>query len=266
MKNSKIFTRAFFVLIALVLAAGCTASPSLSVASGSSLPDSVQPAQPAYQTGTGGSSSSQGITVVGIGTATGTPDMAQVNVGVETEAVDVQKAVNDNQTKMTALLAALKAQGIDSKDIRTSNYSVYTERVTPPASSAEVSSDQMLYHVTNQVDVTVRDVNQIGDVLDKAVAAGANNIYGVNFSVENTAKLEADARAKAVADGRARAEELAQLNGVQLGDVLTVSEVVGSSPYPMDYSAKGMGGGGGTPVQPGELEMSVSIQITYAVK
>ena len=123
----------------------------------------------------------------------------------------------------------------------------------------------MIYHVTNQVDVTVRDVNQLGDVLDKAVAAGANNIYGVNFSVEDTAKLEADARAKAVADAKARAQELAQLNGVQLGEVLSVSEVIGGSAFPMDYGAKGMGGGG-TPVQPGELEMSLSIQITYAVK
>jgi len=111
----------------------------------------------------------------------------------------------------------------------------------------------------------VRDVNQLGDVLDKAVAAGANNIYGVNFSVEDTAKLETDARAKAVADAKSRAEELAQLNGLQLGEVLSVSEVIGGSAFPMDSAAKGMGGGG-TPVQPGELEMSLSIQITYAVK
>jgi uncharacterized protein len=111
----------------------------------------------------------------------------------------------------------------------------------------------------------VRDVNQLGDVLDKAVAAGANNIYGVNFSVEDTSKLEADARAKAVANAKSRAESLAQLNGVQLGEVLSVSEVIGGSAYPMDYGVKGLGGGG-TPVQPGELEMSLSIQITYAVK
>jgi hypothetical protein len=112
----------------------------------------------------------------------------------------------------------------------------------------------------------VRDVNQIGDVLDKAVAAGANNIYGVNFSVEDTAKLEADARAKAVADAKSRAESLAQLNGLQLGEVLTVSEVVGGAVPLYREAAMGLGGGGSTPVQPGELEMSASIQITYAVK
>ena len=75
----------------------------------------------------------------------------------------------------------------------------------------------MVYHVSNQVEVTVRDINQLGDVLDKAVAAGANNIYGVNFSVEDTAKLEADARAKAVADAKSRAESLAQTQWLAVG-------------------------------------------------
>ena len=209
--------------------------------------------------------SDRGITVVGIGKVTGKPDVAHVTVGIETQAPSLQTAVDDNKAKMTVLLDTLKKLGIADKDIQTSNFSVYTERVTPPTAGAEVSVDQMIYHVTNQVDVIVRDVNQLGDVLDKAVAAGANNIYGVNFSVEDTAKLETDARAKAVENAKVRAQELAQLNGLQLGEVLSVSEVIGGSAFPMDSAAKGMGGGG-TPVQPGELEMSLSIQITYAVK
>lgn len=205
------------------------------------------------------------ITVVGTGKVTGKPDIARVTVGVETQAPLLQQAVDENKAKMSALLDTLKKLGLADKDIRTSNYSVYTERVPSPTSGAEASANQMIYHVTNQVEVTVRDVNQIGDALDKAVAAGANNIYGVNFSVEDTARLEADARAKAVADAKARAASLAQLNNVQLGDVLTVSEVVGGA-MPIYRDAVGLGGGGSTPVQPGELEMSFSIQITYAVK
>ncbi len=206
------------------------------------------------------------ITVVGIGKASGKPDIAHVTVGIETQAASLQLAVDDNKTKMNALLDTLKQLGLADKDIRTSNYSVYTERVASPAASAEASANQMIYHVTNQVDVTLHDVNRIGEVLDKAVAAGANNIYGVSFSVEDTAKLEADAREKAVADAKARATELAQLNGLQLGEVLTVSEVVGGAVPLYREAAMGMGGGGSTPVQPGELEMNMSIQITYAVK
>lgn len=221
-------------------------------------------AQPAAAS-TAEQTAARSVTVVGTGKVTGQPDIAHVTVGVETQAPLLQNAVDENKAKMSGLLDTLKKLGLADKDIRTSNYSVYTERVSPPAPGAEASANQMIYHVTNQVDVTVRDVNQIGDVLDKAVAAGANNIYGVNFSVEDTAKLEADARAKAVADAKARAESLAQLNGVQLREVLTMSEVVGGA-LPMSRAAVGLGGGGSTPVQPGELEMSFSIQITYAVK
>ncbi len=209
------------------------------------------------------------ITVVGVGKASGKPDIAHVTVGIETQAPSLQKAVDDNKAKMTGLLDTLKKLGLADKDIRTSNYSVYTERPTPPVApvATEGSVDQMIYHVTNQVDVTVRDVNQLGDVLDKVVAAGANNIYGVNFSVDDTTKLEADARANAVTDAKTRAASLAQLNGVQLGDVISVSEVInGPVAYPVDFGGKGIGGGGSTPVQPGELEISMSIQITYAVK
>jgi uncharacterized protein YggE len=115
----------------------------------------------------------------------------------------------------------------------------------------------------------VRDVNKLGDVLDKVVAAGANNVYGVSFSVDDTSKLEADARAKAVADAKARADSLARLTGVTLGDVVSVSEVIGG-PGPV-YEAARMSaaaglGGGGAPIQPGELEVNMSIQVTFAIK
>jgi uncharacterized protein YggE len=249
--------KVFYSLVVVVVIATLSVG-GLVLATG---PRSTQPIAQAA----GSTTSDRGITVVGIGKATGKPDIAHVTVGIETQAPSLQIAVDQNKAKMTVLLETLKKLGLVDKDIQTSNYSVYTERVTPPTPGAEVSTDQMIYHVTNQVDVIVRDVNQLGDVLDQSVAAGANNIYGVNFSVEDTAKLETDARAKAVENAKARAQELAQLNGLQLGEVLSVSEVIGGSAFPMDYGVKGMGGGG-TPVQPGELEMSLSIQITYAAK
>ena len=215
----------------------------------------------AGQVVSGTDTAARGITVVGEGKAAGQPDIAHVTVGVETQGASLQTAVDENKAKMNGLLASLKRQGLAEKDIRTSNFSVYTERMTAPDGSG---AGQLIYHVANQVEVTVRDVNQLGDILDKTVAAGANNIYGVTFNVEDTAKLEADARAKAVADAQARAADLAQLNGVQLGEVLSVSEVVGGA-VPLYRAAEGMGGGG-TSVQPGELEVSVSLQITYAIK
>ncbi len=258
--------KVFYGLVVLVAVAALSIGGlAFALASGSR---SAQPVAEAAGSTTG----ERTITVVGIGKASGKPDIAHVTVGIETQAPLLQKAVDDNKSKMTALLDTLKKLGLADKDIRTSNYRVYTERTTPPAAPVATeggasNTDQMIYHVTNQVDVVVRDVSKLGDVLDQAVAAGANNIYGVNFSVEDTAKLEADARTNAVADAKARAQSLAQLSGVQLSDVMSVSEVISNPVYPMDYnSAKGMGGGGSTPVQPGELEISTSIQVTYAVK
>ncbi len=225
-----------------------------------STPRSTQPVAEAAASTT----SEHSITVVGTGTASGAPDVAHITAGVETQAPSIQTAVSDNQTQMAALLDALKGLGIADKDLQTNNFSVYTEQ--KPASDGTAGNTQMIYHVTNQVQVTVRDVSQLGKVLDKAVAAGANNIYGVNFSVGDTTQLEAAARTKAVADAKSRAESLAQLNGVQLGDVISVSEVINNSGvYPALSAAKGLGGGG-TPIQPGELEVSMSVQITYAVK
>jgi hypothetical protein len=215
----------------------------------------------ATQAVAGEDTAARGITVVGIGKVTGKPDIARVTVGVETQGPSLQTAVDENKAKMNVLLDTLKQQGVAEKDMRTSNYSVYTERL---AASDGAGTNQLIYHVANQVEVTVRDVNQLGDVLDKAVAAGANNIYGVYFNVEDTAKLETDARAKAVADAQERAADLARLNGVELGEVLSVSEVIGGA-TPVYRVAEGMGGGG-TPVQPGELEVSVSLQITYAIQ
>jgi hypothetical protein len=205
---------------------------------------------------------------VGTGKASGTPDVANINIGVETVAASVQQAVNDNKAKMTKLLDALQSLGIADKDIQTSNYGVYTERQAVPVPDGKGDQGPVSYHVTNQVNVIVRDVNKLGDVLDKVVAAGANNIYGVNFSVADTSKLEDDARAKAIANAKDRAASLAKLTGVTLSDVMNVSEVLsGSGPvYGVMESAKMGLGGGGTPIQPGELEVNMSVQVTFAIK
>jgi uncharacterized protein YggE len=204
-----------------------------------------------------------------VGRASGTPDVARVNVGVETEAASVQQAVADNKAKMTQLLDALKALDIADKDIQTTNYGVYTQRQPVTGPDGKGGEGPTIYHVNNQVNVIVRDMSKLGDVLDKAVATGANNIYGVSFSVDDTSKLEVNARAKAIADAKARAEDLAKLTGVTLGDVVSVSEVMGGSGpiYEGARASAAMGlGGGGAPIQPGELEVNMSVQVTYAIK
>ena len=271
MSSRKRFYSAVLIVVAMLvvsLTVGCTAISTPAASAGSVKSEPLAGVtgggpvanQPAQSTG-------RGITVVGTGKAAGTPDVAHVNIGVETQADTVQQAVADNKAKMTKLLDTLKASGIADKDIQTTNYGVYTQR--EPGPEGKGSSGQTTYHVNNQVNVAVRDVTKLGDVLDKVVAAGANNVYGVNFSVADTTMLQSDARAKAFADAQARAESLAKLAGVSLGDVVSVSEVIGGyGPiYDSAYKTASAGlGGGGAPVQPGELEVNMSIQVTFAIK
>jgi hypothetical protein len=207
------------------------------------------------------------ITVVGKGTVTIKPDTAQATLGVETMGKNVKDATAESSATMEAIIKALTALGIAEKDIQTSGFSVWSER--NPAVEGRLS-DEVTYRVMNTVNVQVRDMDQVGAVLDAAIEAGANAVHGVSFYVDDTDKIESDARAKAVVDARAKAEELAKLNDVKVGVVISVSEVVGGSvPYSnfnmKDMAYAGMGGGAG-PISPGELDMSTTLQISYAIQ
>ena len=210
---------------------------------------------------------SRSITVVGQGKASGTPDVAHISIGVETSGASAQEAVNANRAQMTTLLQKIKAAGIADKDIQTSNFSIYANQQgkVEGMPSSGPGADVITYRVTNQVNLTVRDIAKLGDVLDQAVSAGANSVYGVSFEVDDPSKLEATAREKAVADAKVRAETLAKLNGVSVGQVLTISEAVGGV-GPLYERASAVGLGGGTPIQPGEFEVNLSVQVTYAIQ
>ena len=268
MLSRKVFYSAALAALVVLMAGyavySAAAAPVLPTGGG---PAALQPNAPVAQTG---GTAVRTITVVGTGKASGTPDVAHVTVGVEALGPSLQAVVDDNKTKMAALLAALKAQGIADKDIRTTNYNVYVENPQPPQPMVEGgkpgSTGPLTYHVTNQVDVTVRDIAKLGDVLDKAVAAGANNVYGVSFSVDDPTKLQGMARANAIADAKARAQDLAGLTGVTLGDVISVSEVIGGPTPVFAAAVEARSLAAPVPIQTGELEVNMNVQITYAIK
>jgi uncharacterized protein YggE len=207
------------------------------------------------------------ITVVGEGKVNAEPDVARINIGIEVVGDTVKDSSNQAADIMEMVIASLEAQAVTGKDIQTSGYNVWVER---PYGPEGMPSDQVRYHVGNTVIVTIRDLDKVGAVLDGTIEAGANNIYGVTFSVADPKPLMSEAREKAVADARAKAQELAELNGVALGQVLSISEVIVSGgTYVGDMRAaafaEGLGGGGG-PISPGELEMVTQLQITYAIQ
>jgi uncharacterized protein YggE len=202
------------------------------------------------------------IKVIGYGKALGQPDEAQVTVGVETFAPQVQDATAENEDVIAAILGALDDTGIASEDIQTSNYSLWAEQRYGDNGPEGIVG----YRVSNQVTVVIRDIDTVGDVLAAVTAAGANNIYGVQFSVADPAALEAEAREKALEDARQRAESLSELSGLTLGSMIAIDETLGQFPGP----ALPIGGGGGaaegsTSISPGQLSYQSQVQVTFAI-
>ena len=211
-------------------------------------------------------SSTETITVVGQGSVQIQPDVAQVSIGVETSAPTVSEAVDENDSKMQAILDALKALGVADKDIQTMNYSIQLNRYpeAAPLPGATDEAAQPVYQVSNMANVTIRNLDKVGDVLDAVVEAGANSIWGVSFSLDDPKPAQEEARVKAIADAEARAGALAELTGVTLGPVMSVSEVMGAGiPSPVVVERAAMGGGS---ISPGEVEISYQVQVSYFIE
>jgi hypothetical protein len=243
------------------------------------------------------------ITVVGRGEASGKPDIARTSLGVEATAATVDEAMNRTSARMKAIMDALRKLGIEDKDMQTQSFSVSVERPypppppmpiaeppapapapkatpkgakgatapavppPPPAAATLPAEPQPVYRVSNQIEVKIRDVSKAGKVLQAAVDAGANNVWGVNFQIEHPEPLEGEARTKAIADARARAEALAKLSGLKLGPVLSVSEEVGRGgpPMPMFASAEAKMAGE-PPMALGEVTVGTSIEVVFGVE
>ncbi len=208
------------------------------------------------------------LEVSGNGTVSLTPDIAYIYIGVHTDDPDLGKAVTDNNNQAQALVEALKNAGIDGKDIQTSNFSVYTNNSGYNNAPGQPANNGTYYSVDNSVYVTVRDLSNLGKILNTAVSSGANSINSISFDVADKTAAMAEARQKAMANASSLATELAQTGGLKLGEILNISY---SDNSPMPYY--GMGGGGAAaapnasvPIQPGQTQISVTVSVTYAIQ
>lgn len=201
------------------------------------------------------------ITVTGSAVVNGTPDQASIDLGVDVFAKSVSDSFATANNTLRDINDALLALGIAQEDIQTSNLSVYsTTRYTPEA------GDEAGYQISNTVSVTIRDVDQVDAVIDAAINAGATNMYGLNFSIKDAAPLETQARAAAVQQAQARAAELAGLLGVELGNVVSISETYGGTPvFAADMRAQAEGMGGGAFVTPGTSSVNVDVTLTFEI-
>ena len=200
------------------------------------------------------------ISVTGEATVSAPPDLAQVDGGVTSEAKTAREASEANNTAMGKVLLALKGAGIEEKDVQTSRLSLqpqYAPNRTGP--SAIVG-----YRASNRVTIRVRDVAKVAGVIDTLVGAGANEIGNINFMVQQASKWLDEARDKAVADARRKAEIYARAAGVTLGAPLSISEE--GSPGPMPYRKMSAGMVAAAPVAQGEEALSVTVSVSWAIK
>ena len=201
------------------------------------------------------------ITVSGEATISVAPDQAEIEAGVTSDAKTAREASEANNAAMGKLLLALKAASIDEKDIQTSRLSLQPQYAPNRSGPSPVVG----YQASNRVTVRLHDIIKVASTIDMLVGAGATNIGGIGFSVSNASKLLDDAREKAVADARRKAEIYAKAAGVTLGAPLGISEEGAPRPMPFHKMAAGMAASP-TPVAQGEETLQVTVSVSWAIK
>jgi uncharacterized protein YggE len=200
------------------------------------------------------------ISVTGEATVSVPPDLAEIDGGVTSEAKTAREASEANNAAMGKVLQALKGAGIEEKDIRTSRLSLQPQSAPNRSGPSAIAG----YRASNRVTIRVRDVTKVASVIDTLVGAGANEIGGINFVVSQASKLLDEARERAVADARRKAEIYAKAAGVTLGAPLSISEEGNSAPVPYRRMAAGMAAS--APVAQGEETLQVTVSVSWAIK
>lgn len=208
-----------------------------------------------------------GIAVSGLGTVNATPDVARINLGVEVTRNTVAEARTAAAEAMESVRASVKSNGVEDKDIRTQYVNIY-----PQYGPTDVRGQSTItgYTVSNQVQVTVRRIDNASKVLDDAVDAGgdAARVNGISFEVDDPTEFQNEARELAVQNARTKAEQLADAAGVELGPVRSLSESVSSGPVPVFERVAQAGGAldASTPIDPGQSEIQLVVNVTYDVR
>ena len=202
------------------------------------------------------------ITVTGSASVTLKADYARISVGVSSKAATVEQAANENNAAIFAVIEALKEAGVAEEDIATSNYSVYAEYDYASFGGQKLTG----YNVTNQLTVIIRDMAHIGATLDKATAAGANNIYNIEFLSTKADEAQDEATVYAVQDAMRRAKLLASAAGLNLGGIKSISDTVASYGIGTRSYASKLDAATGNSIQPDDTSVSASVTIVFELK
>jgi uncharacterized protein YggE len=200
------------------------------------------------------------IAVTGEATVSVPPDQAQIDGGVTSDAKTAREASDANNAAMGKVLLALKGAGIEDKDYQTSRLSLQPQYAPNRADPSPIVG----YRASNRVTIRLRDVTKVANVIDVLAGAGANDIGGIHFMVAQASKHLDEAREKAIADARRKAEIYARAAGVTLGEPISISEEGAPTPLFRGKTAAPMAAG--APVAQGEETLSVTVHVSWAIK
>ncbi|PSJ63561.1 SIMPL domain-containing protein [Pseudaminobacter soli (ex Li et al. 2025)] len=208
----------------------------------------------------------QRIVVTGEGEKSVAPDLALLSLSVMREAKTAREALDANNDAMAAVIAAMKAAGIEDRDMQTSGIQIiprYNYNNKPDGSQ---EAQLIAYQVTNTLSVRVRDLAKAGDILDKSVSLGVNQGGGITFTNNDPSAALTEARKMAVKNAIDKAKVLSEAAGVQLGRVLEISDqTFQPRPMPMAKSVA-YDSAGAVPVQAGENSYNVQVNVTFEIK
>jgi len=208
----------------------------------------------------------ESISVSGFGDATGVPDIATVQLAVEIKAPTIGEGLELSNQTVEQVMQALIGMGIAERDLQTTGFNVWPEDLWDNQTGQPTG--ERVYHVDSTLTVKVREIEQVSETIQTGLDAGATNIWGLTFGIDDTSALEAEARMKALEDARDRAQQLAGALDLTLGEPMVVSELAGGGIFQFGgiAAAREMGGGGGPPVAPGELTVTIQVDVMYAIE
>ena len=202
------------------------------------------------------------LSVSGTGIVYVKPDIADISLGVTVRRNTAKDASAAAAASMTKVIDAIKAQGVKDEDIQTTSIGLN------PAYDYSGNNPRLIgYDASNTVEVTVRDLTKAGPVIDAATEAGANVVNGISFRVADQSAVEDQARTAAMNDAKAKATTLAAAGGVTITGIIAISELSAPTPTPYPYAVAGVAADAraSTPVQGGNVELTVTVSVVYAI-
>jgi uncharacterized protein len=206
--------------------------------------------------------SEPGITVTGIGHSSVQPDLMTVGLGISVLAATVADARALASSKAMALISSLKDRGVNDDDIQTTHYTIH-----PEYDHEDGRRNLRGYRVSNDVEVTLRDLDSAGELLDAAAAAGGDetNVNNISFAVEDQGPARDRARKLAWDDAVARAEHLARLSGWELGRAMSIVETTNRQPGPIPAPRLAMLEADATPIEAGATAVTVTLEVRFGL-